>query len=165
VSHADAQRRLDEARRQLEPLGIALETIGTGWATVDLDRAERELRTTHGDVTPAADDALLGARCRIVVPDAGPLIVLMEPSTEGPLAAALARYGEEPAVEYLAPTAPGADIVASAAAAGIRLSPVSDGPLGSSRLVLAGARWGPHLILVEQRDRGAPRPAAATIER
>jgi hypothetical protein len=160
-------RRLDDARRGLEPLGVQFETIAVGWGTVDLERAEQQLRRTvaHRHVAPAPDDDLLAARCRIVVPIDGPLIVLLEPSTEGPLAASLARYGEEPIAEYLAPIPRDAEVVSRAVSAGIGLSAVSEGPLGPSRLVLAGGRWGPHLILVEQRDRGAPQPPAATIER
>jgi hypothetical protein len=167
VTELEGIHRLDDARAVLEPLGLPLETIAIGWATVDLDRAEQQVRATMAlrHVTPAADDGLLGARCRIVVPVDGPLVILIEPSTEGPLAGLLARRGEGPAVAYLAPVSPGADVVARARSAGIRLSAASDGPLGPSRLVLAGRRWGPHLILVEQRDRGAARPPAATIER
>jgi hypothetical protein len=130
---------------------------------VELQRDEEPFAARS--VTPAPDDTLLGARCLVVVPVEGPLIVLLEPSTEGLLAASLARYGEGPAVAYLAPVPRDADVVARAAPVGVRLSPVSDGPLGPSRLVLAGRRWRPHLILVEQRDRGAPQPPAATIER
>jgi hypothetical protein len=167
VTELEAIRRLDDARRVLGPLGVALETIGIGWATVDLDRAEQQVRATmaHREVTPARDDDLLGARCRIVVPVDGPLVVLIEPSTEGPLAGLLARYGEGPAVAYLAPVSPDDDVVGRARTAGIPLSATSEGPFGPSRLVLAGRRWGPHLIVVEQRDRGAAQPPAATIER
>jgi hypothetical protein len=167
MNETEARGRLDDARRQLDALGIPLETIGRGWATVDLDRAEQELRgrIAHRHITPAPDDDLLAARCRIVAAIDGPLIVLLEPSTEGPLAATLARYGEGLIVEYLAPMGRDADVVGRAASAGIGLSAAADGPLGRSRLVLAGGRWGPHLILVEHRDRGAPEPPAATIER
>jgi hypothetical protein len=111
-------------------------------------------------VRPAADDALLGARCRLVVTRSGPWIVLLEPSTEGRLAASLARWGQGPVVEYLA-TAGG---VASDAGGGIALSRPAPGPLGMSRLVLGGPAWGPHVVLVDGDARGAPEPPPATIE-
>ena len=70
--------------------------IVTGWATVELDRAETETVAVHGlaagQVPRAApDDELLGARCRLIPTATGDNVVLLEPSTEGRLAVALAR--------------------------------------------------------------------------
>lgn len=88
------------ARRRPEPLtgdddgGPA--PLAVGWATVELDRAAAELA---GLLVPgetfrdAPDSELLGASCRIGRA-ATSMIVLLEPSTEGRLAAALARHGE-----------------------------------------------------------------------
>ena len=78
-----------------------------------------------------------------------PAIVLLEPDTEGRLAATLARFGEGVGAIYVAPRAgdpPG------------RVDPVrvgrpSPGPLGSGRTVLARPAWGPHVIVL---DRPAP---------
>lgn len=128
------------------------------------------------------DDAHLGAYSRLVVelepPEASPLpgpareamagatvAVLLEPSTEGPLAATLARHGEGIVARYLVVSADGVD---AARAAGFALSSTEAGPLGRQRLVFGGSRFGPHLLLVDaesQRDGGrADGDAADTIE-
>src|SRR4029077_4491656 len=70
-----------------------------GWATVELDRAQEEVAAgwaAAGAMTlsEVADDRVLGARCRLVHFADGQEVVLLEPSTEGRLAAALARHGE-----------------------------------------------------------------------
>jgi len=76
--------------------GAKLATIG--WATVDLDRAERELGQALGvslDARPAPRARRLGATTRIAHPfGPSPALVLLEPDTEGLLAALLARHGE-----------------------------------------------------------------------
>ncbi len=85
---------------------------------------------------------------------AGHEVLLLEPSTEGLLAASLARFGEGALALYLVI---GADGVAGAAAAGIGLSGEAAGPLGRQRRVTAGPRWGPHLIVAT--GAGAAPPA------
>jgi hypothetical protein len=86
----------DAASRDQTLLGARIRSIG--WATVDLERAERELGEALGvvlDSSPAPRDAELGARLRVARPfDEGPSLALMEPDTEGRLAAILARHGE-----------------------------------------------------------------------
>src|SRR5215212_5081849 len=76
-----------------------------GWATVELDRAEREIAAAvdaqNRTVSDLPDDALLGATGRLLELGDGRELVLLEPSTEGPLAAALARHGEGPLALYL----------------------------------------------------------------
>jgi hypothetical protein len=122
--------------------------LAIGWATVDIDRASG----AWGDgFAEAAPDDLLGAFARVRDP-----LVLLEPSTEGPIAASLVRHGEGPAALYLA--APAGDLDAAAARAiarGARFSRHADGPLGPSILLLGGPPWGPHVLLV----------GSATIER
>ena len=152
--------------------GPAPPLVGIGWATVDLDRAERELggalATGAGGVfTPAPPDRLLGAACRTWRPDpGGPWLVLLEPSTEGRIAAALARHGEGVAVAYVQPPraageppingARAPDDTAGTAPELDRRSTgdgplgAADGPLGAARL-LAGGRAGPYLVAVEPR--------------
>jgi hypothetical protein len=128
-----------------------------GWATVELDRATVEVadalaslgRPTSG---PAPDDELLGASVRLLRFPAGHDVLLLEPATEGLLAASLARFGEGALALYLEVAADGA---ARAAAAGIGLSAEATGPLGRQRRVTAGPRWGPHLI-VATPARAAP---------
>ena len=124
--------------------------IAIGWATVELERAELELSAalalSVGDFSPAASSVSLGARCRIgsgVLGDALAL-VLLEPQTEGRLAATLARLGEGPAVVWLVVDGCAATLRSS----GVITSAVRHGPLGPERLVLGGPVHGPHQLLV-----------------
>jgi hypothetical protein len=167
VSETTAIGRLANAEHRLDRLGIRLRVIATGVATLDLDQGEERARAmiAHRAITDAPDDVLLGARCRIVIVEDGPSLVLLEPNTEGRLAASLARYGQEPVVSYMSSVVPADDVVGSAATAGIRLSRPTPGPLGMSRLVLGGPAWGPHLILVESLVLGVAEPPPATIRR
>jgi hypothetical protein len=116
-----------------------LPIAGIGWATVDEERARGEL-----DGLLAADQAApalaswvalerdgdLGARRWIRAAPAGalgvPALVLLEPDTEGRLAASLARFGEGVAAVYLGAAPP-----------------------GRSHLVSAAGRWGPYAIVVD----------------
>jgi hypothetical protein len=138
-----------------------------GWATVELDRADREVILARGwrPAVPAAADIALGARTRVgSSPDSSDAIVLLEPFTEGRLAASLARFGEGFVAEYLL-VGGTLDVAARAAReAGFTLSTVSTGPFGPERLVAGTPPWGPHRILAEdQAEPGNPdRPV--TIE-
>ena len=138
--------------------------VGVGWATVELERAERELCTALGlsadDFGPATSSIALGARCRIAPGALGDALalVLVEPDTEGRLAATLARLGEGPAVVWLVvegcDTTDGASAT-DAASATLRLSAtmtaaVRPGPFGLERLVLGGPIHGPHRLLVSR---------------
>ena len=123
-----------------------------GWATVELDRAEIEvadaLAAIHDLRDPriedAADERVLGARCRLLRYTADRDMLLLEPSTEGRLAAALARHGEGSVALYLLADAGAPE---RARRAGFRLSSEGRGPFGPERLVIAGPRWGPFLLL------------------
>ena len=139
--------RLDAVRRALgDPAQV------NGWATVELDRAEREL-AAGAVVETAPDDVVLGARCRLVRRPGGDL-VLLEPATEGPLAASLARLGEGVAVHYLVTDE---DASHTLRALGLAMSSAGAGPLGPGRLLRGGPRWGPHIVIVTR--------APATIAR
>ena len=94
--------------------------------------------------SPVADDRVLGARCRLLRFDDGRVILLLEPSTEGRLAAALVRHGEGFAVRYLLVDIGALD---RARQAGFTLSSGGHGPFGTQRLVLTGPRSGPFLVL------------------
>lgn len=126
-----------------------------GWATVELERAEVEvaeaLAAIHALRDPSREDApderVLGARCRLLRYAEDRDMLLLEPSTEGRLAAALARYGEGSVALYLLVDAGASE---RARRAGFRLSSEGDGPLGRERLVIAGPRWGPFLLLVTE---------------
>jgi hypothetical protein len=103
-------------------------------------------RFVEVDPTPA-----LGARCRMArgVLPTGMTLVLLEPNTEGRLAASLARHGEGPAAVWLAV----GDLPAALAglrSAGLATSVQRPGPLGAERLFLDGPMYGPHRLVVER---------------
>jgi hypothetical protein len=120
-----------------------LRVIARGWATVELERAERDLGPLLADdemFTDAPRSALLGARCRSgrARPDdpvGAAWIVILEPDTEGRLAAFLARHGEGWAVIWSAPVL--------AATTGGGSSAGTPGPLGSEGLAEPSATAGP----------------------
>lgn len=114
------------------------QVIAAGWATVDLDRATADL---GGRWAAAPDDRLLGAVVRRSV-ERAPAILLLEPNTEGRLAAALARRGEGFAALYL-----GATEEHDPAAPPARTR-AGDGPFGPERLIIDGPPAGPFVIVV-----------------
>ena len=128
------------------------ETIGRGWATVDIDRAVRELAgllRTGAAFEPVRRSTALGARCvRGPAASATSWIVLLEPDTEGRLAGFLARNGEGWAATWLADDDPADPAAAPPPSVG------TPGPLGQETLEPGGPRWGPYRLRV----------AAATIE-
>lgn len=119
-----------------EPGLASLTLAGIGWATVEHERAERELDTLLGAVAgdqspgpwvPLDRDHALGARRWLRAtpsPHGKPAVIALEPDTEGRLAASLVRFGEGVAVIYL-----------------------GDGPVGAGRLVRGGRPWGPHVVI------------------
>jgi len=115
----------------------AAELVAIGLATVDFERSAGRL---GGDWAALPRDPLLGATARRLVATRGagasPAVLLLEPDTEGPLAAALARFGEGLAAVYVRPgRAPTGRFAAT-------------GPLGPARLV-RGPAWGPHVVALE----------------
>ncbi|MEZ0240098.1 MAG: hypothetical protein ACAH65_04810, partial [Chloroflexota bacterium] len=127
--------------------------VGVGWATVDLDRATGQFSASLGVSTTAwrraPRDAQLGAEARVgpaLGPDA-PRLILLEPDTEGRLAASLARLGEGVAVVYIVPAdarnpgPPGEGGGPGAATTRPVLSARQPGPLGPARLVLGAPAW------------------------
>jgi hypothetical protein len=135
-----------------------------GSATVDMDRAERDLVASFGSSARirsrhVPDDELLGARCRLVTSGSGePEVLLLEPATEGRIAASLARFAEGPVAVYvIVPDAQFGDLVQSAGRAGLALSTEAPGPFGRQRLVAGGPPWGAHLCVAQSAG-------AATIE-
>ena len=109
--------------------------VAIGWATVDLERSAADLPDISFDFAP--DDEAVAGRALIGHPGAVAL-VLLEPSTEGRLAATLARNGEGVAVIYEISRGLPPD------------GPVKMTPLGRpGRLVDPAQRWGPYRIVVE----------------
>jgi hypothetical protein len=131
----------------LLPAGNHVAVVAVVWATVDLDRAVDE---TGLPAEALPDDDLLGAAVRLVRPPGADPIALLEPTTEGRLAATLAKSAEGPAGHYVRATDGLASFVARAKATGIGMKQASDGPFGPSALVLAGPATGPHLIIVDR---------------
>jgi hypothetical protein len=121
------------------------------WRTVDIERTVAELGLVADELRP---DELLGGRGVLVRPDDGAPVAILEPSTEGRLAALLARSGEGDAGVYVRPPG-GLDAVRQT---GMPLSAEASGPFGRSALI--GARppldGGPLIVLVE--------PPPATID-
>ena len=133
-------------------------TLADLWATVEIDRALTDLGRSGppvGLIGVPVDDPLLGARVALVsAADGGIPIALAEPSSEGRLAATLARHGEGPAGRYVQSPI-GLDALRDlAAAAGVSLSGPAIGPFGPAVLVVTAVA-GPHLILV------GPSPSSA----
>jgi len=98
-----------------------------GWATVDVERAQRDLveaGIVASALTAEGTDLLLGAAVRRAASSVfGCPLLLLEPVTEGRLAATLARHGEGPCAIYLEHGA------------------------GAAVLAPVGTRTGPHLII------------------
>lgn len=136
--------------------------IAVGWATVDLDRAATELAPLLDTGTAfegAADSVLLGARCRVgrasrmERPDGATVVILLEPRTEGRLAATLARHGEGWCATWEVPGPVVGDGLGAhgdpARDPGDRVTSTRRaGPLGDERLVSDGPASGPHRLLV-----------------
>jgi hypothetical protein len=117
--------------------------LGLGWATVDAARAVTEVAAATGirpeAFAPGTADASLGAAALV-----GRLprlaVAILEPSTEGRLAAALARHGEGPCAIYVATSASG---------------PAEPGPLGAAWLAMSDRRSGPFVVAVQRRARSS----------
>ena len=98
------------------------------WRTVDVGRTVDGLGLAP---EPIDDDEVLGARGVLVKPPDGPPVVVLEPATEGRLAAALARDDEGESGTYTAP----AGGLEEALDAGYRVIAEGAGPFGRSALV------------------------------
>ena len=136
-------------------------TLAVIWATVELERALADLDVAAESAALAGqsiEDPLLGARV-IVVPTGGEIqIAIAEPSTEGRLAATLARHDEGPAGRYVRSPVGLEAVRDLATAAGLAVSRPEPGPFGRAVLVVAPLA-GPHLILVDPRP-DVPEPTS-----
>ena len=149
---AELERAAAEIRAAVgarDPWLVDLPVAGVGWATVELDRGVRELGAV-APFTASARDANLGASARRspLTDRSRPAIVLLEPDTEGLLAATLARFGEGVLVVYLGPL-DRADVDDTP-----NLGPARTGPLGPARLVMGRPAWGPHALVLAGATRG-----------
>ena len=114
--------------------------VAVGWATVEAERAVRELAdalgTDHTTFRAASASSALGASCLVAdqpLPG-GTALAILEPATEGRIAAALARWDEGPLVAWYASTV-----------ADHRGAP---GPFGPERLAGRDPLTGPHRLLL-----------------
>ena len=141
VAAAEAIRA---AASERDPWLAELPVAGIGWGTVELERAARELASRGPFTSAAARDVGLGATAvRSPLADRSrPALVLLEPDTEGLLAASLARFGEGVLVAWLGPL-DRADVDDTP-----RLGPPRAGPLGPARLVVGLPAWGPHVLVL-----------------
>lgn len=143
---------LEAGSASAAPAGLRITALG--WATVDTERALRDFAAAL-DVAaggePVDPDPLLGATVRVIRDERlpGGRIALLEPSTEGRLAASLARDGEGPCALYLAPPDSLEAWLGRARSSGVAGSRPDDGPFGRSALVLGGPVAGPHLVVVD----------------
>jgi hypothetical protein len=143
---AEAAEAIRTAAAARDPRAAGLPVAAIGWATVEHERAIRELDALLGaprDAGPGAApdaaagpgawapigrDPALGAQAWLRDPGGAagdPSLVVLEPDTEGRLAASLARFGEGVAVAYLGAGRP---------------------PGGT--LVRGGPAWGPHAVVL-----------------
>jgi hypothetical protein len=147
------------------PAGSPWVVAAVGWATVDLDRAQRELGAWLDPVDGQSGDVsepLLGARARVLAASAlpGGRLVLLEPVTEGRLAASLARDGEGPCALYLAAADPGLEPwLRDARGRGVAVSKPSGGPLGPAALLFIAPVGGPHVLIVDAAGPPGASPA------
>jgi hypothetical protein len=118
------------------------------WATVDRDRLLAESGWSVAETLP--DDPFLGASVAVVQSATGDAIAVVEPRTEGRLAATLARHGEGPVGEYVEAPVPLDAIGPAAISAGLVVGRPAAGPFGRSVIVLSSPISGPHLVLVER---------------
>ncbi|MBI2777170.1 MAG: hypothetical protein HYX57_07935 [Chloroflexi bacterium] len=141
---------LPAMRELLERVRTAVKPVSElpGWATVELDRAARELGAPDGGTELPADPMIGALVRRLAFTDRQPVLVL-EPSTEGPLAAALARHGEGLLARYLLVAADPGDALRRA---GIPVTAPAAGPLGTQRLVVPTRRDGPFIVIVGPPD-------------
>lgn len=146
---------LDDLRALALEIAPQLEAhpiVALGWATIDLDavRGRIESDAGFGAFDMASRDDHLGARAAVHRPGDGsgePIEILLEPDTEGRLAASLARHGEGFAAIWFGQ--PSGEEVDEPEGFG----PLADGPLGPARLLLGGPPWALSVLLLESDPR------------
>jgi hypothetical protein len=130
VEQLEIEEGASHEERSSHPNGIA-RLVAVGVGAIDLERAVSDF---GGPVRPGAPDRLLGAATSIAIDVP---VVFLEPTTEGRLAASLARFGPSAVALYVGTGGP---LPASPGAA-------TDGPFGRCGLLGGTPIWGPHLIV------------------
>ena len=141
------------APAELPPLRPHRRGLGDGRARPGRGRARGVAGRRGGDPDDDVADPILGARARPRVADGlpGEQIVLLEPTTEGRIAASLVRDGEGPCALYIHPAGGLDGWLERARERGVGTSSVEAGPFGRSVLVAGGPVAGPHLLVVDAR--------------
>ena len=155
---SDRRGTPDEFARVLDLLGDRRpDRLAAIHGTVDLERALRERDRPAADALHAIADALLGARVVLLDAPSG-RIALAEPTTEGRLAATLARQGEGLVGDYLRlPWLGDVDGIRDRAdSVGVAVSRPADGPFGRGVAVLGGRIGDPIVILVGREPVPSP---------
>lgn len=139
VAGSDDRLDLDRSGDTSAPQsGVIPGLAAIGIASVDAERTTAELRRAlelgPGAVANPVHDPRLGGRGALLAGPEGVALVVLEPDTEGLLAAFLARRGEGPCAAWL--TGIGMDTDGSALMTA----------LGPARVLYAGDRWGPFLL-------------------
>jgi hypothetical protein len=122
--------------------------VALGWATVDIDAVRRRIEADagFGAFVAAPRDEHLGARAvvhRPGEPSGEPIEILLEPDTEGRLAASLARHGEGFAAIWFGPREDTSQDPPDG------FGRLAHGPLGPCRLLLDGPPWGLSVLVLE----------------
>jgi hypothetical protein len=156
-----ADRPESDAPRPVHPNGAA-GLLAIGWSTVDHERASMSRSGVR--FVFAGLDPLLGSAAWIAtaLSSGGPSTtrdspaeLLLEPAREGPLAAALARFGEGPVALYVRIVASRWDALhAELARRGSTLRGPISLPLGDAYLVRPERPWGPFLLFVRVPSAG-----------
>jgi len=139
MSWAELLAAAEEALAAADPAADRLPISGIGWATVDRERAQHDLDAllaadphapALGPWTSMDRDPALGARAYARASReelSSPTLVVLEPDTEGRLAAYLVRFGEGVGVVY-----------------------VGEGVPRPGRVEPGGPAWGPHIVVLDK---------------
>jgi hypothetical protein len=131
------------------PAAPRARAVALGWATVEFERTiaalAADLDVSPAFFVPAEDSAALGAWSRVArgVLPGGRSLAVLEPATEGPLAAILARFDEGLRFVWIE-TATAADDDDDPAA-----GPPRTGPFGRERLIAGRPVDGLHRLLLQ----------------
>ncbi len=147
--------------------------LGVRWIAAEIESVRRVLAAALGVDTPAGVPVdIPGLRLEISAATAAVRVaaatLLLEPDTEGRIAASLARHGEGPAVLYVGLAVPAVTAArARLARLGVRVAS-GPGPFGPEVAITGTPSSGPTLVIVPlprpRRDGGEDRRRRGTID-
>lgn len=138
VDNTGGEQLAFAGRRIERPPGLpvpAARLLALGVATVDAERWAAQ--ATGLEPHRKATDARLGGR-GFVIGTQPPRLLVLEPAREGPLAAALSRFGEGPTAIYISPRP-----------ASVPTDRSGERGWANSHLLRPERRWGPFVLLAE----------------